>query len=126
MLDRGRSRNYGISHNERARASWQALRPGCPLGDGTIPIMTTNSEESRLDRAERLILGLAEQSDIIQQQVNLNSQAIQQLIQIQQETFERSESEMDSVKAAIARIDRIMDYLMRRDGDRPTEGGESQ
>ena len=85
----------------------------------------TNSEESRLDRAERLILGIIEQSDVIQQQVNLNSQAIQQLIQVQRETFERSESELDSIKAAIDRIDRVMDYLMRRDGDRPSQGGEN-
>ena len=82
----------------------------------------TTPEESRLDRTERLILGLAEQSEVIQQQVNLNSQAIQQLIQVQRETFERSESELDSIQAALDRIDRVMDYLMRRDGDRPNEG----
>jgi hypothetical protein len=83
--------------------------------------MTTNPPGDRLDRAERLILGLAERSDVIQRQVDLNSQAIQQLIQIQRETVERSESELDSIKAAIDRIDRVMDYLMRLDGDRPSE-----
>jgi chromosome segregation ATPase len=106
--------------------------------------MTTSPPDDRLDRAERLILGLAQAGDRTQQQVDsnsqaiaqtqrqidqtqrqidLNSQAIEQLIQIQRQTFERSESQMDSIRASLERIDRIMDYLMRRDGDRPSEGG---
>jgi ABC-type transporter Mla subunit MlaD len=95
--------------------------------------LMSNSEESRLDRAERLILGLAEQSsrfaersDTIQQQVNLNSSAIAQLIQTMQELAEiqardsqRFDQSIVSINAALERIDRVMDYLMRRDGDRP-------
>jgi uncharacterized coiled-coil protein SlyX len=109
----------------------------------------TNSEESRLDRAERLILGLAEQSDIIQQQVNLtsnaiaqtqrqvdlNSRALGQLIQTAQDmittqqqeaqTFTQSITEVrdaiTSINAAVERFYALMDYLMRRDGDRPSQ-----
>jgi methyl-accepting chemotaxis protein len=55
MPDRGRSQNYGISDNERARASWQASRPGCPLGNGTTPIMTTNPPGDRLDRIAEIL-----------------------------------------------------------------------
>lgn len=81
----------------------------------------TNSDPNRLDRIERLVEENATQISQTQRQVDLNSQAIQQLIQIQRQTFERSESEMDSIRASLERIDRIMDYLMRRDGDRPSE-----
>ena len=90
----------------------------------------TNSEAPRLDRIERLVEENANQIaqtqrqvgqtqrqvEQTQRQVDLNSQTIQQLIQIQRQTFERSESKMDSIKAA---IDRIMDYLMNQCGESP-------
>ena len=75
------------------------------------------NEEPRLDRIERLVEANATQIAQTQRQVDLNSQTIQQLLQIQRQTFERSESEMDSIRAAIDRIDRIMDYLMNQRRD---------
>ena len=75
--------------------------------------MTTNpqSSESRLDRAEALILGLAERSDIIQQQVNLNSNAIAQTQQPCSQLTPRSTGSVrcctpnsDAVHPPIARV----------------------
>lgn len=76
----------------------------------------TNSEESRLDRLERL-------QDRTQQQVDANSQAIatmlasmQQLIVLQQQESQQFNTSINSIHAALERIDRVMDYLLRQQG----------
>lgn len=85
----------------------------------------TNSGD-RLDRIERLVEENSRQIAQTQRQVDLNSQAIQVLIQTSQQaleiqTLERQQLDqtLASVNASLERIDRIMDYLMRRDSDRP-------
>jgi ABC-type transporter Mla subunit MlaD len=89
--------------------------------------------DNRLDRIERLveqnaeqIASIGSQLDRTQRQVDLNSQAIQVLIQTSQQTLDLQNTERQqidrtllSINASLERIDRILDYLMRRDGDRP-------
>lgn len=65
-------------------------------------VAVAQNHESRLTEAEEL--------------TRRNAETMAELIQLQRQMFERSESEMSSIRAALERIDRVMDYLMRRNG----------
>jgi hypothetical protein len=90
---------------------------------GATQIMTNADFPDRLDRIENAIQSLVavaqnHESRLADAQAlaQRNTETIAELIQLQRQMFERSESEMTSIRAALERIDRVMDYLMRRDG----------
>ncbi|MBF2047296.1 MAG: hypothetical protein EDM05_035190 [Leptolyngbya sp. IPPAS B-1204] len=82
-----------------------------------------NSNENRLDRIERLVEQNAEQIARTQRQVDANSQAIatllqtsQQMLTLQQQESQQFNQSINSINAALERIDRVMDYLLRQQG----------
>ena len=98
--------------------------------------MTNNSD--RLDRIEALLESASQRIDanaraieantkaieVIsqavasnQQQVNLISEAVGLLVEVQLQLGRLMESTSSINNAALARIDRILDYLQRRDGE---------
>jgi TolA-binding protein len=104
--------------------------------------MSDSNSESRFDRIERAIQSLVEVARSHEDRVTdtesrlerlealaeRNLQSTQRLVEAQQQMLEiqdqdriRFESTIASINAAIDRIDRVMDYLMRRDGDRTDE-----
>jgi TolA-binding protein len=115
--------------------------------DGEEGTKMTNSEGTsngdRLDRMEAILLSVVEQvaENTVairdtNQQVRQAMLAVERLSNAQMELarafdedrqrFEqfqtRFEQTQASTNAALERIDRIMDYLMRRDGERGAEG----
>lgn len=86
--------------------------------------MTDSGSNDRLDRIERLIEENSQQIARTQQQVDANSRAIttllqssQQLITLQQQESQQFNQSLNSINAAIERIDRVMDYLLRQQGE---------
>lgn len=80
-----------------------------------------NSNENRLDRIERLVEQNAEQISRTQRQVDSNSQAIatllqttQQMLTLQQQESQQFTQSLNSINAAIERIDRVLNYLLRQ------------
>lgn len=80
-----------------------------------------NSNENRLDRIERLVEQNAEQISRTQRQVDSNSQAIatllqttQQMLVLQQQESQQFTQSLNSINAAIERIDRVLNYLLRQ------------
>jgi ABC-type transporter Mla subunit MlaD len=84
--------------------------------------MTNGSNGDRIDRLEAAI-------ERTQQQVDANSRTIDQLAQYQVQVFtglreltevvQQVNQRVDSLAAASERYDRVLDYLMRRDGEQP-------
>jgi chromosome segregation ATPase len=78
--------------------------------------------EERISRLEALNLTLGENVQTLNTIAIQHGERMNELNTIAAQHEER----MNSITAAIDRFDALMDYLMRRDGNRPTEGGESQ
>lgn len=83
-----------------------------------------NSNDNRLDRIEAQIEANARQIAQTQQQVDANSRAVatliqslQQFIAVQQQESQQFNQSINSINAALERIDRVMDYLLRQQGN---------
>jgi transcription initiation factor IIF auxiliary subunit len=70
----------------------------------------SNYNPDRLSRIETVL-------EINQQQIGLAFEAIQRLTDFQLESQQIIREEITSIRAAVDRIDRVLDYLMRRDGE---------
>lgn len=87
-----------------------------------------NTNDNRLDRVEDRLERLEMLNERTQRQVEANSQAIatllqtsQQMITLQQQESQQFTQSINSINAALERIDRVMDFLLRQQG-----GSENQ
>ncbi|PSB16041.1 hypothetical protein C7B65_22715 [Phormidesmis priestleyi ULC007] len=56
-----------------------------------------------------------------QQQLRSTMQAVDRLADVQLQYMQHTDSAITSINAAIERMDRLFDYLLRRDGERTQE-----
>lgn len=56
-----------------------------------------------------------------QQQLRATMQAVDRLAEVQMQYMQHADSTTTSINAAIERMDRLFDYLLRRDGERNQE-----